>query len=553
MFLHTNPMKRVAAFSLCLLLVLPLFCFRTEASYTVTAADVAMDSFQEYCYNPSTKLYYNNTDQNGIAAIWTHAVFWNIVLDAYERTGDVKYLNLSNDIYQGGRTQYAAYDWDNHTVWFVFDDLMWWILSMLRAYQLTGNQNCLNTATAGFQNVYQRAYDAENGGMFWGFGADGYGKGHKNSCINYPTIIAAMELYEITANQYYLNIAQTLYAWARQHLFNPATGSVPDLLSEDGETDWTNYTYNQGTMIGAACKLYLATGNSTYLNDANLAAQYTKNVMCDSNGILPAEGDWNEQGCMKAIFAHNIGILIKDCNQTQWAQWIYHNIDEAWAHRDPERNLMYRNYTVSCSQGMIQSYEACSGVAFMQVFSPNESENKQSIATPSVTVYQDMEYGGNSVALRPGRYNLEALTAAGVPENWMTSVRVPANMVFQAFSEDNFGGEMWEYTADCSNVGAEANDQMSSCIIYYRNGVTFYADDLFRGNCVTLTKGRYTMAELNQLGIPNDWMTSLAIPEGWNVIVYSEDHFAGDAWNFGRGTHNVGTDCNDKMTSVKIF
>ena len=48
-------------------------------------------------------------------------------------------------------------------------------------------------------------------------------------------------------------------------------------------------------------------------------------------------------------------------------------------------------------------------------------------------------------------------------------------------------------------------------------------------------------------------MTSLAIPEGWNVIVYSEDHFAGDAWNFGRGTHNVGTDCNDKMTSVKIF
>ena len=157
------------------------------------------------------------------------------------------------------------------------------------------------------------------------------------------------------------------------------------------------------------------------------------------------------------------------------------------------------------------------------------------------------------MALRPGRYNLEALTAAGVPENWMTSVRVPANMVFQAFSEDNFGGEMWEYTADCSNVGAEANDQMSSCIIYYRNGVTFYADDLFRGNCVTLTKGRYTMAELNQLGIPNDWMTSLAIPEGWNVIVYSEDHFAGDAWNFGRGTHNVGTDCNDKMTSVKIF
>lgn len=545
--------KKLLVTVVAIVLLLNVLCVPVSASYTTTAADAAMDAFQSHCYNPQTKLYYNNTDKNGLAAIWTHAIFWNIVLDAYERTGDVKYLNLSNDIFDGGYAQYAQYDWNNQEVWFVFDDLMWWIISMARAYRITGNQECLSTAIAGFDNVYARAYDEVDGGVYWGFGPDGMGRGHKNSCINYPTIIAALELYQITNNSRYLSIGQDIYAWAREHLFDANTGSVPDLISEEGDVDWTNYTYNQGTMIGAASMLYLATGNAQYLSDANLAANYTKTTMCNSNGILPAEGDWNEQGCMKAIFAHYMGILVYDCNQTQWLPWIYSNIDAAWAHRDPERNLMYRDYTVNCSSGMIQSYEACSGVAFMQVFTPNETEAKQAVATQSVTVYQNDAYSGNAVALRPGRYPLEALMAAGAENDWMTSLRVPAGMTLQVFSDDNFSGDMWEYLSDCPNVGNEVNDKMSSCIVYSTAGVTLYADDLFRGNAVTLTKGSYTAAELMQLGVPDNWMSSLAVPQGWNVIVYSEDNFTGQAWNFSRGTHNVGSDCNDKLTSIKIF
>lgn len=48
-------------------------------------------------------------------------------------------------------------------------------------------------------------------------------------------------------------------------------------------------------------------------------------------------------------------------------------------------------------------------------------------------------------------------------------------------------------------------------------------------------------------------MTSLAVPDGWNVRVFSEDNFTGDSWSFSRGTHNVGAEVNDQMTSVKIF
>ncbi|MDF2513738.1 MAG: alpha,6-mannanase [Herbinix sp.] len=137
---------------------------------------------------------------------------------------------------------------------------------MARAYEITGNAEYLDVASDGFDNVYSRAYDPVNGGVFWGFGPDGMGKGHKNSCINYPTIIAALKFYEITGNVDYLNKATDIYNWARTHLFNASTGSVPDLISDQGVVDWTNYTYNQGTMIGAASMLYLATGNISYLN-----------------------------------------------------------------------------------------------------------------------------------------------------------------------------------------------------------------------------------------------------------------------------------------------
>lgn len=551
----SNKFKKVLVIFLSTLLVVSTFLSKplTIKAHTSTIADVALDAFQNYCYNPNTKLYYGNTDQNGVAAIWTHAIFWNMVMDAYERTGNSKYLTLIHDIYEGGYNQYDGYNWDNQEVWFVFDDLMWWIISMARAYQITGNVEYFDVASAGFDNVYSRSYDPVNGGVFWGFGSNGMGKGHKNSCINYPTIIAAMKFYEITGNIAYLNKAIDLYNWARINLFDASTGSVPDLISDQGIVDWTNYTYNQGTMIGAASMLYLATGNISYLNDANLAANYTKEIMCNNNGILPAEGDWNEQGTMKAIFAHYIAVLINDCGQTQWLPWIHANINIAWANRDNFRNLMYRDYTVPCSNGMIQTYEASSGVAFLQVIFPDQYENKQSIPTPQITIYEHDQYNGTSYHLRPGRYTKEALTMAGVPDNWLTSLKVPNGCTVEIYSEDNFTGTMWEFTSDSPNIGHAANDQMTSCIIYYEDGVTFYSDTMFQGNAITLTKGSYSLGELMQWGISNDSLSSLAIPKNYSVIIYENMLFDGQSWLLNYGTHNVGSACNDKMSSVRIY
>jgi hypothetical protein len=88
------------------------------------------------------------------------------------------------------------------------------------------------------------------------------------------------------------------------------------------------------------------------------------------DGILPAEGDFNEQGILKAIFAQYMMPLIYEFGQTQYLAWIDRNVTLGWENRDKQRDLTYRNYSVPCPAGDIQSYEASSIVMFMQLLNP---------------------------------------------------------------------------------------------------------------------------------------------------------------------------------------
>jgi predicted alpha-1,6-mannanase (GH76 family) len=333
-------------------------------SFTAQDATAAFNTFNNYFYSPTDKLYYATTEKKSIGAIWTQAIFWDIAMDAWKRTNDAAYLQLVKDIYQGGYNRYSQFDWENKTTWFIYDDIMWWVMSLVRAYEITGNQDCLNYAVSGFQRVWRDSYDAAKGGMWWDFNKTG-----KNSCINFPTVIAALQLYKITNETAYLDKAKVIYDWSVINLVNTANGRVAD-NNINGSKGWSDYTYNQGTYIGASVMLYKTLNNQACLDNAKLAADYSRKTMSDVNGILPAEGDWNEQGVLKAIFARNVMMLIKEAGQSQYLTWIRGNINSAWGNRDAGRGLMYRNYKVTCPSGTIQSYEASSAVGFMQLCPP---------------------------------------------------------------------------------------------------------------------------------------------------------------------------------------
>jgi alpha-L-fucosidase len=84
-----------------------------------------------------------------------------------------------------------------------------------------------------------------------------------------------------------------------------------------------------------------------------------------------------------------------------------------------------------------------------------------------VTFYQDYNYGGTAVALGKGNYTMSQLTAAGIPNDWVSSIKVPSGSTVEIYQHDNFAGTKWTFTGDAPNFGdSGCNDVMSSVKIY---------------------------------------------------------------------------------------
>jgi hypothetical protein len=85
---------------------------------------------------------------------------------------------------------------------------------------------------------------------------------------------------------------------------------------------------------------------------------------------------------------------------------------------------------------------------------------RKPVITTGVAFYQDSNYGGSASSLKAkGDY---ATMPADVPNDWMSSLRVPAGWIVDAYEHGNFGGALCTYTADTSYVGSACNDKMSS-------------------------------------------------------------------------------------------
>lgn len=345
--------------------------------FTKQDASIAMSAFNDQFYNKDMKLFYTTSDKKGRAAIWTQAIYWDMVMNAYKRTKDKKYLQQIEDVYQGGYEQYDKYNWNNTDEWFVYDDLMWWIISLARAYEITGDKKYLDHSIAGFDRVWdgipgvddRGSYDKEAGGMRWGWKRDEWTG--KMACINYPTVVAAATLYNITKNKAYLDKATEIYEWSRNNLFDKKTGAVADSKHGTGDAHWRMHVYNQATCIGGAVMLYKITKDEHYKNDAILAADYTKNVMSDEDGILPFRTGI-EQGVYTAIFSQYIIRLAEDCKQPQYLDWMRLNINKAWQNRDKTRNLTFKDFNNPCPEGVIEVYDASACPALMQVIPPSK-------------------------------------------------------------------------------------------------------------------------------------------------------------------------------------
>ena len=388
--------------------------------YTNADTWTAYNAFNDNLLDKVTHIYKKDTNtsdgadtKSNLGAIWTQATYWNMAMNAYKRAvkeGDAakqtQYKQLVGDIFEGSKNHYVNFNWHDQNFengWFIYDDIMWWTIATANAYALFKDEKYLDLADESFCRVWygsyllkdRGSYDSVNGGMFWKWNnSDPADKSDhaKMACINFPTVVAAMNLYNgispsDTKHQKddtvgfdgngnyplwhsrdtYLKNAKDIYAWAVDNLFDKSTGNVADSRT-DNSVDWTATIYNQATFIGASCLLYKATGDNTYLTNAVTAATYATKTMSAPYDILPFK-DGEEQGIYTAIFAQYMALLVYDCGQTQFLPWIQRTINYGWNNRD-KRNLTGKDYTKAPGSN-ISCYDA-SGIPALMVLFPSD-------------------------------------------------------------------------------------------------------------------------------------------------------------------------------------
>jgi hypothetical protein len=86
------------------------------------------------------------------------------------------------------------------------------------------------------------------------------------------------------------------------------------------------------------------------------------------------------------------------------------------------------------------------------------------------------------------------------------------------------------------------------------DGVVFYQHYYYGGAASqTLGAGSYTISQLAAKGMPNDWASSVRIPNGYTVTLYQHDNFTGTSWTLTGDTPEFGSfGANDQASSVVV-
>lgn len=374
--MSNSQFRRLLSYALAFVLLISMSTFiQPVSAYTESNAEQIADAFIETYWDAEEKYFYCNSDrqinsahnpgpQDGLYAdYWWEAQLWETVMDIYERTGSSAYRTMIDDVYDGFVVAYL--DWRENPF---NDDIGWWALAALRAYDITEESRYLNIAQQMFDYVYENQYSADYGGGIWWNSINFLTQ--KNVATNATASIIALKLSQELNDNSYLEKAQILFNWVKDTFYDSETGFVGDHISGDGDgtvTTW-EYTYNFGQFAAAAYEFYLETDNSQYLTEAYKAIDWVLNKMTN-NGILVYEGE-DDCPAFKMIFSRTVAQVGYGENKTEYIQFLRRNATQAYNHRRGD-GLIGPDFSTTPDSSAIQVIAAAAGVSILHITEPD--------------------------------------------------------------------------------------------------------------------------------------------------------------------------------------
>lgn len=225
------------------------------------------------------------------------------------------------------------------------DDAGWWAIAWLDAYDYTGDARYLNMAVT-IANYVQGYWDPSTcgGGVWWD-----RERTYKNAVTNgqYLWLTAALH-QRISGDTVWLQRAKTAAAWYKSSGMINSAGLVNDGLSSscanNGSTVWS---YNQGLAIGGFLELSKATGDTSLLTTARtLADAAMSSSQLTRNGVLTESCDVGSAACddnqkqFKGIFMRHFRELAKATGSTAYTSYIQKQSDTIWANDRTSLNAL---------------------------------------------------------------------------------------------------------------------------------------------------------------------------------------------------------------------
>ncbi|MDR0140117.1 glycoside hydrolase family 76 protein [Metabacillus idriensis] len=307
------------------------------------------EALQHYFYEEDSKLYleeYPYLSGNPYSYVWpfSQAMAGTIDLSGVPKIGsdyedDVQDRLKALELYWNEEKQPKGYDSYVLAPYgyggdFFYDDNEWIGLEFIQLYKMTHQKKYLEKAKEIFDLVVYGWDDDPShpaaGGVFW---TQANWSSDRNTISNAPGAELGFHLYELTGKGYYFHWAKKMYDWTNENMLAP-NGLFWDHIDLAGTIEKTQWSYNQGVMIGANVLLYRITHKKEYLKRAEKIA--------DASIAYYQEGErlYKQPARFNAIFFKNLLLLEAETKNKEYFSHMQAYADRVWKeYRDPETGL----------------------------------------------------------------------------------------------------------------------------------------------------------------------------------------------------------------------
>jgi len=177
---------------------------------------------------------------------------------------------------------------------------------------------------------------------------------------------------------------------------------------------------------------------------------------------------------------------------------------------------------------------------------------------PIATFYQACGYDGvnyNYQSLSEGKYTASDLAYRGIGNNQLSSLKVASGYKVTLYDGDNFTGATFTATGDRSCLVDYNFNDLTSSLKVERDDAGFPAiriyNDCYYGGSINqgLGVGDYDIDFFTDRSIGNDALSSIQILPGYQVTLYADAHFSGNALTFNGDNECLALYGFDKKTS----